>query len=114
MSNFNIDWQLFTRRLFDGFAELLRFNFSVTNPVFWLFFLVILLVLVRSWKIKKAFSFCFVIALVLLAETKIENHIIEFFKRNREQFDPLLIRIACIVVIFVVSLYYFFVKSNND
>ena len=114
MSNFNIEWQIFARRFLEYFQELTRFNFSVTNPVFWLFFLIFLLILLKSWKIKKAFSFCFVIALILVAATKVENHMIEFFKRNREQFDPLLIRIACVVIILAVSLYYFFIRGEND
>jgi hypothetical protein len=114
MNNLNIDWQILTRKFSEYFSELICFNFSVVNPVFWLFFLILLLILVKSWKIKKAFSFCFVIALILLAETQIENHVMDFFRRNKEQFDPLLIRIACVIIILVVSLYYFFIRGEND
>ncbi|MFA5008907.1 MAG: hypothetical protein WC546_06795 [Candidatus Omnitrophota bacterium] len=114
MSNFNIEWQVFARRFLEYFYELANFNFSVTNPVFWLFFLILLLILLKSWKIKKAFSFCFVIALILLVATKIESYMVEFFKRNKEQFDPLLIRISCVIIILAVSLYYFFIRGNND
>jgi len=113
MNNLNIDWQILTRKFSEYFSELIRFNFSVVNPVFWLFFLIVLLILVKSWKIKKAFSFCFVIALILVAETQVENHVMDFFRRNREQFDPLLIRISCVVIILAVSLYYFFIRGND-
>lgn len=114
MSNFNIEWQLIERRFLEYFYELVRFNFSVANPVFWLLFLISLLILLKLWKIKKAFSFCFVIALILLAATKVENYIVEFFKRNKEQFDPVLIRITCVIIILAVSLYYFFIRGEND
>jgi len=114
MSNFNVEWQILTKKFLEYFYELVNFNFSVTNPVFWLLFLVSLLILLKSWKIKKAFSFCFVVALILVAATKIQNYMVEFFKRNKEQFDPLLIRIACVIIILVVSLYYFFIRGEDD
>lgn len=114
MSNFNIEWQAFARRFLEYSNELLHFKFSVTNPVFWLFFLVLLLVLLRFWKIRKAFSFCFVIALILLAVAKAENYATMFFSKNKEQFDPILIRISCVIIILTVSLYYFFIRGNSE
>lgn len=114
MGTFNIEWQIFERRFSTYFYELARFNFSITNPVFWLFFLALLLILLKSWKINKAFSFCFIIAAVLLSATKIENYIVEFFRENKEPFDPLLIRISCVALILIISLYYFFIKTGND
>jgi len=114
MDKLNIDWQALAVKFAEYFSELLRFHFSVINPVFWLFFLIALLVLLKFWKIGKAFSFCFVIAAILLVATKIESFIMEYFKKNGEQFDPVLIRIACVIAVFAVMLYYSFIRGNND
>ncbi|MCK9615243.1 MAG: hypothetical protein M0R48_07050 [Candidatus Omnitrophica bacterium] len=114
MGDFGIEWQTIKRSFLAYFYELVHFNFSVTNPVFWLFFLILLFVLLKSWKIKKAFSFCFVIALILLSVTKIENYIMKLFRKSGESFDPLVTRISCIIFILVVALYYFFIAGNDD
>ncbi|MFA5337485.1 MAG: hypothetical protein WC330_04045 [Candidatus Omnitrophota bacterium] len=114
MDNFNIEWKIFLKSFLTYFYELVRFDFSVTNPVFWLFFLVLLLILLRSWKVKKAFSFCFVIAVILLVASRIEKHVMVFFRKSAGSFDPILIRISCVIFILVVSLYYFFMKGNDD
>jgi len=114
MGDFGIEWQIIERSFLTYFYELAHFKFSVTNPVFWLFFLILLFVLLKSWKIKKAFSFCFVIALILLSVTRIEHYIMTFFRKGGELFDPLLIRISCVVLVLVIALYYFFIKGNDD
>ncbi|MFA5007678.1 MAG: hypothetical protein WC546_00425 [Candidatus Omnitrophota bacterium] len=114
MSNFNIDWQVFERKFLVYFHQLLRFDFSVTNPVFWLFLLVILFILTKLWKTKKALSFCFVVALILLSATKIENYIAPLIIKNGGSFDPLLIRIGCLFIILIVLLYYSFIRENTE
>ena len=112
MDKLNIDWQALSGKFSEYFFELLRFNFSVINPVFWLFFLIVLLALLKFWKIGKAFSFCFVIAAILLAATKIEIFIMEYFKKNGEQFDPVLIRISCVIAVLCRYVVLFFYKGK--
>ncbi|MFA6281814.1 MAG: hypothetical protein WCY05_04865 [Candidatus Omnitrophota bacterium] len=108
----NINWQAFSERFFTYLNELSSFNFVVSNPVFWLFFSILFLLLLKIWAAKKAFSFCIVIAFVLLAATKIEAHVSRFFIQAEGSFDGILIKIATIVIICIVVLYYSCMKSN--
>lgn len=112
MSISNINWQTFGEKFFAYVNELAKFNFSVSNPVFWLFFCVLFLLLLKLWDIRKAFSFCVVVALILFVATKAQAHASRFFSQAGESFDGVLIKIATMVLIAIVILYYSCIKSN--
>ena len=92
--------------------SLKHFHFSGLNPVFWLFLLLLFLILLRFWEIKKAFPFCSIVAIVLLATTKLENFIADMFAKSGEIFDPRIIRLLPIVIIPFIILYYAFVRRE--
>lgn len=88
--------------------ELRNFHFSFFNPLFWLFFLILLLVLTKAWGIKKSFSLCSIVAAVLLATTFVEQFMIETFGIT----DVLLIRLICFFVLALIFVYYFFIRNE--
>ena len=95
-------------------ASLRNFQFSILNPVFWLFFIVLLLIVMRFWKPKKAFSFSLVVALILLATTKTEDMINKaLISKYGEVLDPSILRIGAVFFIAVIWMYYAFIKSDN-
>jgi hypothetical protein len=67
----------------------------------------------RFWKIKKSFSFCAIIAIILLIATKLEDVIMGFFAEAGESFEPMFIRILVIVSITFVVFYYSFIKGED-
>lgn len=107
-----VNWQVFRQKFFTYLNDLSNFNFSVSNPVFWILFCMLLLVLLGKWKIKKALSFSLVIAIILLMATKIEAITINSFKKMGESFDGIIIRIITIILVCMVVMYYTFMKSD--
>ena len=83
------------------FTSLKHFHFHYKNPLFWVFLFALFLILARPWQAKKSFSFCSVIAVVLLATTKIEGFI---------SMDPVFVRLVSFFVIAIVLLYYVALK----
>ena len=94
--------------------SLKNFQFTPLNPVFWLFLLLLFLILLRFWLVKKSFSFCLIVAIVLLATTKLEDFLVNKLAKSVEIFDPKIIRLFPIVVISFVFLYYAFIKRNGE
>ena len=109
----NFNFQGLTEYFKANFASLKNFQFSPFNPVFWLFFIIVFLLLLKFWAAKKSFSFCLAIAIVLLVTTKVEKLIGAAVISHGETFDPLVFRIAAIFFVAVVWLYYGFIKSDN-
>ena len=90
------------------FAELRNFHFLLFNPLLWVFWLILLWLLSKQWGYKKAFSFCLLVVLILLANTSLEN----YFKDTFAISDPIVIRTISILFIAGVSIYYFFIRSD--
>lgn len=90
-----------------------QYQFTVNNPVFWLMLIVIALVLMRFWDLRKSFSFSIAIGAILLVTTKIEKAILEASSRANEFFDPVIIRILSVIAITLVILYYIFIKTDS-
>ena len=86
--------------------SLRNFQFSYLNPVFWGCLLLLFLILSRFWEIKKAFSFCAVLAIILLATTKLEGHVSGMLSDAGGMLDPSVIRIIAVFVILVIFLCY--------
>lgn len=95
------------------FNELGNFNFSLFNPLFWIFFLIAFLILSRLWKYRKAFSFCLTVTIVLFISAWAEKAVVNFFVGRHETFDPVLTRMGTFIVITFILLYYFFVKGDE-
>ncbi|MDP2923861.1 MAG: hypothetical protein Q8O30_09135 [Candidatus Omnitrophota bacterium] len=89
-----------------------HFRFSFLNPLFWIFLLVLFLMLLRFWYARKSFSFCLIVAIILLATTGLEDFIAGILAKNGEGFDPVIIRVLSLIVISIISLYYFFIREN--
>ncbi len=92
--------------------DLAGYQFLVTNPLFWIMLVVFFLILLRFWDIKKSFSFCLVLALVLLATTKIEHMVESAITSSGGTFEPLAVRILSLVLVSLVVLYYVFIKTD--
>ena len=92
--------------------ELRNFHFSFLNPLFWVFLVLLFWVLLRLWYAKKSFSFCFILALILLATTKLEYMFANMSVTYGEKIDFFWIRICGIFAAAVVFLYYAFIKES--
>lgn len=92
--------------------SLMNFQFSVSNPLFWILLLVLFLILLRFWDIRKSFSFCCIVAVLLLATTKAEVLIAGFVIKSSGTFDPFLIRTIPIIVLSFILIYYIFIKER--
>ncbi len=90
-------------------TELKNLHFSVANPLFWTIILVVFLLLLNFWTVRKAFSFCVVISLVLLAATKLENFTASF---SSYDFIPALTRVLLAFTVLLIVIYYTLVKGN--
>lgn len=91
--------------------NLKNFQFSYNNPLFWVFLLLSSLVLLRFWRPRKSLSFCLILAIILLATTKIENITVALIEPG-EVFDPVIIRVVSIIIIIFISIYYVFIRED--
>ena len=92
--------------------DLKNFEFYYLNPLFWMFFLLLFLILLRSWKAKKALSFSLSLAAILLINTKIE-HFVSGLRRTTEGFDAnIIVRMISGMVIVFICIYYFLVRED--
>ena len=110
-TNFHIELDTLKRLIIPYLSELKAFHFSFLNPLFWLFLILLFLLLARFWENKRAFSFCVILTIVLLATTKTENLLVDIFTRSGSVLDPLLVKIFSLFVILIIFLYYAFVKQ---
>lgn len=95
-------------------ASLKNFQFSIFNPVFWIFFAILFLIAMKLWRSKKAFSFSLVVAFILLVTTKVEELINRaLIAQYGGTLDPSFLRIGAIFFIAVVWIYYAFIRSEN-
>jgi len=98
------------------FKDIQNFNFYFHNPVFWVFFMILFLMLEigRSWSPGKAFFFCTSIAFTLLGSKWIEKPMTDLFtiKGYPAGFDPFILRVAAFVVISVITIYFVFVDNS--
>jgi len=92
------------------YQSLKNFQFLFYNPLFWVFLLILFFILLRFWESGKAFSFCLIIAGVLLGLTRLESFLTTLLAKHGASFDPLPLRILSIVIIVVVSVCYFFIS----
>lgn len=90
------------------YKALNNFHFHFYNPLFWVFLLILFLILLRYWQEGKAFSFCLILAIILLGTTKFESMTREALANYGQTFDPLAARVLALVIIGVISICYAF------
>ena len=91
------------------------FHFYYNNPLFWVGFMVLYLILEIGvdWCISKAFFFCAINASVLLFATWLEKPIMEMFTMQGYPggFDPFILKVATIAVVSIVTMYFVFIDN---
>ena len=96
--------------------DIQNFNFYLHNPVFWVFFMVLFLMLEigRSWNQGKAFLFCAIVAFTLLGSKWMEKPMIDLFTipGHPAGFDPFILKIAALVAVSVVTIYFVFIDNS--
>lgn len=106
----NIDIVALKESFIPYLDSLKGFHFSFLNPLFWLFLFILFLILRVFWYLEKSFYFCAMLAIILLATSKIENYMtIAIFG---EDLTTLLIRILALFVILMMFLYYAFLRDH--
>lgn len=97
---------------FEPYLErILRFRFEISDPVFWVFILIIFLLSVRMWGKKKALSFSLVVAATLVINTYAEDFVAQVLYRPDDLFR-FIVRGITILFIATIGIYYTFLKSD--
>ena len=89
--------------------KLMNFDFTASNPLFWVILFVVFLILSQPWPARKAASFCLVSGGILLLATWTEKLI----RKNIGSFDPLLVRTLFLVFLGFVCFYYVMIKNDE-
>jgi hypothetical protein len=108
MSNMHFDFKLFWPNFLFYLDSLANYEFYLFNPLFWIALCLLLLILIRRWDTKKAFSFCVVIAIILLGTTQIESRYLALFHEPNQFFDSTVIKLISAFVTAMVLLLYIF------
>ena len=94
------------------YNDLRKFQFSYANPLFWALIFLLFCILAILWRPKKSLSFCFIAAVTLLINTKIENFI-GSISNPGDGVDPVVIvRIVSGIVIVFISIYYALIRED--
>ena len=95
--------------------DIQNFNFYFYNPVFWVFFMILFLMLeiIWSWSSGKAFLFCTSIAVTLLGSKWIEKPMMNFFtiQGYSINLDPFIFKMAAFIIVFVIVIFFVFVDN---
>ena len=91
--------------------NILRFRFEISDPVFWLFILIIFFLSVRMWGNKRALSFSLVLAATLVINTYAEDFVAGVLYRPDDLFR-FIVRGITILFIVIIGIYYTFLKSD--
>ena len=97
--------------LLRNLESLKDFNFSFSNPIFWLLLFILSWILTRFWPVAKSVSFCIVVAVVLVSATALESLLSDKFIQIGSEFDPTLIRAMSLLVITLITLFYACLKE---
>lgn len=90
------------------FNLLASYEFSFFNPLFWAALLLLLLILIQRWSIKKSLHFCIALAVILLGTTKLEGHFAMMQAEPNQYFDASVIKLISGFVVAILSLFYYF------
>lgn len=92
------------------FKELKNYHFSLFNPLFWVFLLILFLILSGRWGRRKSTSFCFLVGAVLLVTTAIANRMANILSKSKI-FDFDVLRMISLSVIALIAIYYLLIKD---
>lgn len=87
--------------------SLINLQFSVFNPLFWIFALLLLLILLKFWSDMKSLFFWSTVIIILLITSNMVNSIEKYIPEDNIGIKSL-IRIFSLVIISFVWIYYFF------
>lgn len=102
-----LDFEAFRQRFLFYLKPLANFEFSFFNPIFWICLLLIFLILLQIWPVKKSFHFCLLLAFILLCTTKIESRFVASFPTN-QLFDATTIKLISSAAVMLLLLFYIF------
>ena len=97
--------------LSDYWESLRRLDFDYTNPLLWTLAFLAMLILSLKWKIKKAFSYCVNVTVILMLSSQAEKFIAGWLARAGESYDLTIIKVLAFLVIIFVTAAYYFVES---
>lgn len=97
-------------RVLPYLKELKNYHFSLLNPLFWVFLLILLFILSRRWGLRKSSSFCVLVTAVLLGTTALANRMAATLAQSKI-FDFDVLRMISLFVIALIFIYYFFIKD---
>lgn len=103
-------FNLLKQRAWPYLKELKHYRFSLFNPLFWVSWLLLLLILSKRWGIRKSSSFCALVAVVLLGTTAIEKRMADILAQSKI-FDVDVLRMVSLFVIALIVIYYLFIKD---
>ena len=87
--------------------EIQSFQFYINNPLIWFIALILLMLLMRNWGLKKSLGFTVITLVLAFVLTYTEKKAIAVFN-----LDPVFVRIAFSVVFFIITLYYIFIRED--
>jgi hypothetical protein len=106
-----VDFRTFKTTIKPYLEELRNSHFTFDNPVLWVLFLILLFILSRSWGMRKAFSYCLIVTAILLVTTQLEQSWGSTLAKS-EVFDVTVLKMISAFVIVLLSIYFFFIKSD--
>jgi len=103
-----LDFWVFWKRFLFYLKPLENFEFSFSNPLFWILWLLLLLILLRKWETKKAVYFCSLVAFILLCTTYMQSRFVTLFPGPNPFFDTNIIKLISAIVVVLLFLFYVF------
>jgi peptidoglycan/LPS O-acetylase OafA/YrhL len=91
--------------------EIVQFNFNILNPLFWLGGLILFLLCLQFWKLKKSFSCTVIILVALLLITFIEKIATAKFGTLGLELDAFIVRLIGFFIIGIILFYYVFIRE---
>ncbi len=100
----------FIKKIGPDIKNLQNFRFYFSNPILWLIILTALLILSRTWGLRKAFSYCLTVSIILFSTTRIIVHLnLPIDGAGITYAD--IIKFLAVTLIVLISVYYFLMKN---
>jgi hypothetical protein len=109
--NLTKDFEVIIDSLKPYYKPLRNCQFSYDNPLFWAGALLLFIVVSRFWELKKSFSYCAILAVILLATSRTEVFVANLFSSPGATVDTTIIKFISAFFIAMLTIFYFFVKQ---
>jgi hypothetical protein len=106
-----VDFEAVVKSLEPYYNSLKNYEFSYLNPLFWAGLLLLFIVVSRFWELKKSFSYCLWIGIILLVTSKLEVVFANLFSLPGASADTTLIKFVSAFVVAMLSIFYIFVRQ---